>query len=100
MSKRCFSHHNEPNTAMLSFSAVLKYFLQKLTKHLSFLSKYCFSQLIETYTGFFLIKISKIQLIEACLLYRNIFTEIDKNMSFLSKNIFLKTLSHIPVFFY
>ena len=66
-------------------------FLQKLAKNLPLRSKYCFSLLIETHTGVFLIKISKIQLIKTCLLYWISFTEIDKKIVILFKKVFFST---------
>ena len=69
MSKKYFSYQIEPGSATLSFSAVLKYFYRNRPKNLSFRSKKCFSQQIETHTGVFLIKMSKMQLNEPLLLY-------------------------------
>ena len=69
MSKKCFSYQIESDTATLSFSIVLKQFYRNIPKNLSFMSKKCFSQQIEPHTCVFVIKMIKIQLNEACLLY-------------------------------
>ena len=104
--KKCFSHQIEPYIAIISFSAVLKHlyrnwqnyhlcqksvFLNKIRPHTA-TKLFCYFEAffleIDKKTWVFLIKMSKMQLNEACLLYWSIFTEIDKKLPFMSKKYF------------
>ena len=76
-SKKCLSPQNEPQTAKLSLSAVLKHFYRKRQKILSFISK-----------KLFLIEKSSIQLHQVFCCFEAFLSKLTKKLLFLAKQVF------------